>query len=126
MGKKITLGVGKIEKEYGVAVVAKPEVEEELKILMQHIRELNEAFGALCKKDDNKNKDGLPIDMYLIGNSPKGTYYLIVDKDGYRLGNTKHNSLCSAAQFLCGTDINGFSFWRTTDNKTIEEFLRGK
>lgn len=89
---------------------------------------------ALLKKQESSKpkviegettKDGVPINMCLVGISRKNDfpYILITKEDGYYIGNTKYNSLSAAAEAVSGCRRSGWTFWKTVDKQTLKEAL---
>lgn len=72
------------------------------------------------------NKDGIPIDINLIGSTKGDVFVLTVRTDAYYIGNTAYPSLSAAATAVRGTRVSGWVFWKLPDGRTAKEvFARG-
>lgn len=68
------------------------------------------------------NKDGIPINISLVGTSTKyGTRFLLVLEDGYALGGQRYDSLSAAAEAASGVRRSGWTYWKTVNDKTVKE-----
>lgn len=67
------------------------------------------------------NKDGIPIDINLIGSTKGDVYVLTVRTDAYYIGNTAYPSLSAAASAVRGTRVSGWTFWKLPDGRTAKE-----
>lgn len=139
MDKHVALGQA---PEAGVGMVMEhPEtVEGRLALLEQKLEAMTKAFLAarreLQKKEESEeqrplakagdyNKDGLPLNMCLIGTSKGLPYIMSIDGEGrYLVGNTVYGSLSAAAEGVSGVRRSGWTFWKLIDGRTIKEVYR--
>lgn len=123
MGKKIPLG----SSNSMCAVVAKPSsIEEEVTLLRHEVSRLRSIVDGDGNNGipviDKVNKDGLPIGISLVGGSMHvGMRILTVANDCYYIGETRHDSLSSAAEAASGVRRSGWTFWKLPDGRTIKE-----
>ena len=128
MTEKIPLG----KKRNSKVITAEPtSIEERMSALEMQVNQLAEAMNsianAITKKkyrdvDKNKNEDGIPIGISLIGESRKGGIQMMtVNSDGYYIGITKYDSLSAAAQDASGVRRSGWTYWKLMDGRTVKE-----
>lgn len=131
--KEVALGQAAIV-ESGVGTTAKPaSLEERVAILETKIDMILKMLAAngISERveemdlDDNKpadkNKDGIPIDLHLIGSTKGQVFLLSVRPEAYYIGNTPYRSLSAAATAVRGTRVSGWVFWRLPDGRTAKE-----
>jgi len=123
MGKKVPLG----NSNSSYAFMTTPStIEEEVELLKS---EVNRLKGLVDGSQNNgipsisrNNKDGIPIGISLVGGSMHvGMRILTVNGDGYYIGETKYESLSSAAGAASGVRLDEWTFWKLPDGRTIEE-----
>jgi len=124
--------------ESGVGVTAKPaSVEERINVLeskLDMILKMLTANGINERAeemdlDDNQpadvNKDGIPIDLNLIGAAKGQVFVLTVRPEAYYIGNTPYKSLSAAATAVRGSRVSGWVFWKLPDGRTAKEVFAG-
>ena len=129
MGQKIELG-----KAYsiGSGIVSKPKtLDEQIALLEKRIATLTRAFNAgisrqvgdINEDDMPVNKDGIPINISLIGQSMRGgIHVLTVTQNKYLIGTTgAYDSLSAAAEAASGIRRSGWTFWKLPNGKTVKE-----
>ncbi len=85
-------------------------------------KEKNEEIN---KTIDKKKADlTIPVDTILTGNTKGLSYFLQVRKDGFYVGETKHESLSAAAEVISGTRRSGWTFWKLPDGRTVKEVFK--
>jgi len=131
MGQKIELG-----KTCGVGtgiVSAPTTVKEQVTLLEERVASLTRIFNTissdLVKKTRHQdihnvytNKDGIPIDISLLGQSMRGGIHVLsVKQDKYYIGTSGYDSLSAAAEAASGIRRSGWVFWKTPDGRTVKE-----
>lgn len=137
MNKK-TVALGKAPVRSGTAKAIKPRsVEDRLSALenmLVSILEITKGNAQIADKPDNnlnayvgmpRNKDGLPLNISLIGSTKFGPRILYVSEDGYYLGNDLYTSLSAAAEAASGIiRKSGWVFWKLPDGKSIKSTFK--
>lgn len=131
MGRKIELGKA---HTVGTGVVSKPQtINERINLLERSMKSLTQAFNAVNSaivKDNRQqdiydgllNKDGIPVETSLLGQSIRGgTYVLSVKHNKYYIGTAEYDSLSAAAEAASGVRRSGWTFWRIPDGRTVKE-----
>jgi hypothetical protein len=85
------------------------------------IHERKEEFDLGEDEFPEINKDGIPIDINLIGSTKGEVYVLTVRTDAYYIGNTAYPSLSAAASAVRGSRVSGWVFWKLPDGRTAKE-----
>ena len=125
MGNKIELG-----NTHGVAtcIIAQPctveerldSLEKKMSLLVQTFRNNNK--NSFRSKNPHINKDGIPINTSLVGQSARGGLHVLsVKPDKYYIGTSGYDSLSSAAEASSGVRRSGWIFWKTLNGKTVKE-----
>lgn len=121
----IESGIGKTTKpaslEERVAIL-ESKLDMILKILT--VNGINERIEEVDLDDSQPaevNKDGIPIDLNLIGATKGQVFVLTVRPEAYFIGNTPYKSLSSAATAVRGTRVSGWVFWKLPDGRTAKE-----
>lgn len=135
MNKYIALGQA---DKNGVGVVENDPktVEGRIALLEEKLEAMTKAFLAArraLKKDTEENvdavgdhnKDGLPINICLIGTSRGVPYIMSIDAKGnYVVAGKVYNSPSAAAEDVSGVRRSGWTFWKLLDGRTIKEVYR--
>lgn len=133
MGNKIPLGT---QTQRGTALVTRPTTNEEiLSALQRQVQKLTASFYNNVYDDGTEeaqsvekmpdaalNMDGIPIGVNLVGVSTRGgACVLTVENDHYRIGDFRYDSLSAAAEAVSGVRRSGWSFWKTTDGRSVKD-----
>lgn len=127
MGNKIELGQA---HNVGTCVMVQPAtVEERLNSLEIKINMLARTFRTGNNRSrtpyhfkDSVNKDGIPVNTSLVGQSTRGGLHVLsVRPDKYYIGTSGYDSLSSAAEASSGVRRSGWTFWKTLNGKTVKE-----
>lgn len=70
------------------------------------------------------NKDGVPMDINLIGSAKGQVYVLTVRPDAYYIGHRPYKSLSAAALDVRGSRVSGWVFWKLPDGRTAKEVFQ--
>lgn len=135
MGKRLVpLGAALMKQEAVVPTTAT--IEERMHALEKRIAELTAMFNqvnmlrmkekraaeALQLDKTGLNKDGIPINISLRGQSSRyGVTFLLVLEDGYALGGTRYDSLSAAAEAASGVRRSGWTYWKAASGRTVKE-----
>jgi len=135
MSKRLVpLGAASCEAQAVVATEAT--MEERIYALEKRINELTSMFNQInmLKMKEKRvaqdlnldktglNKDGIPINISLVGHSTKfGTRFLLVLEDGYVFAGQKYDSLSAAAEAASGVRRSGWTYWKTANELTVKE-----
>lgn len=137
MDKK-TVALGKAPAKSGTAKAIKPRTVEDrlsaLENMLVSILEITNKNAPTVEKPDNnlnayvgmpRNRDGLPLNISLIGSTKFGPRILYVSEDGYYLGNDLYASLSAAAEAASGIiRKSGWVFWKLPDGKSIKDAFK--
>lgn len=136
--RKRDVALGAACKESGVGEEIKPtSLEERVEILEEKLdlivrmltaNGINERvetpeqnLDAAAEEEAEINKDGIPIDLNLIGSSKGQVYVLTVRPDAYYIGHKPYKSLSAAATDVRGSRVSGWVFWKLPDGRTAKE-----
>lgn len=133
--KKQALALGRSPAKAGVAKVIRPRsIEDRLTAIENMIAMLaNNISNTEDKPVRNlnaydglpMNKDGVPLNMSLIGHSKFGARILFVAEDAYYIGNEAYNSLSAAAEAASGiVRKSGWVYWKLPDGRSLKEALK--
>lgn len=135
MGKRLVPLGAAIQKQEAVAATDAT-LEQRIGVLEQRISQLTAMFNevnmlrmkekraaASLKLDQTGvNKDGIPINISLVGHSTKyGTKFLFVLEEGYSFCGQIYQSLSAAAEAASGVRRSGWAYWRTANDRTVKE-----
>lgn len=135
MGKRL-VPLGAASNEAQAVAATEATMEERIITLEKRINELTNMFNQInmlrvkekrAAKDLNLdktglNKDGLPINVSLVGHSTKyGTRFLLILEDGYAFAGQKYDSLSAAAEAASGVRRSGWTYWKTANDRTVKE-----
>jgi hypothetical protein len=128
MGQKIELGRA---HNVGTGIISEPKtLDEQIKLLKERVETLTKAFNAVNStiikegrnQDTSINKDGIPIDTSLIGESMRGGIHVLsVKPDKYYIGISGYESLSAAAEAASRVRRSGWTFWKMPNGKTVKE-----
>lgn len=121
-------GVGKTMKptslEERIAVL-ETKLDMVLKMLTANgIHERTEEVDLGDAVPADENRDGIPIDLNLIGATKGQVYVLTVRPEAYYIGHTPYKSLSAAATAVRGTRVSGWAFWKLPDGRTAKEVFQ--
>jgi hypothetical protein len=133
--KKQALALGKSPAKAGVVKVIRPRsVEDRLTAIENMIAMLAHNINNTedkSIKDLNaydglpRNKDGVPLNVSLIGHSKFGARILFVAEDAYYIGDEPYNSLSSAAEAASGiVRKSGWVYWKLPDGRSLKEAFK--
>lgn len=128
MGQKIELGKA---RSIGTGIISEPKtLDEQINMLEERITSLTKAFNSVIAEDNrqqNINKDGIPIDISLIGQSMRGGIHVLsVKPNKYHIGTSEYESLSAAAEAASGVRRSGWTFWKMPNGKTVKEVYGGQ
>ena len=133
--KKQALALGKAPTRSGVAKVIRPRsVEDRLTAIENMLAMLATNIASNEDKPVKNlnayeglpmNRDGIPLNMSLIGNSKFGARILFVAEDAYYLGDVPYNSLSAAAEAASGIiRKSGWVYWKLPNGRSLKEAFK--
>lgn len=135
---KKAAALGKASVKSGTAKAIRPRTVEDrlsaIENMLASIVEINSKNVLAADKPDTnlnayvgmpRNKDGIPLNISLLGSSKFGPRILYVSEDGYYLGNELYASLSAAAEAASGiVRKSGWVFWKLPNGKSIKETFK--
>jgi len=132
----VALGKAPTSEATGFGLAIKPKtIDERIAALESRIDMIAQSFLSVNRyvADKNRenlsaysdlNRDGVPLDINLLGITKGEPFVLTVKEDAYYLGITPYPSLSAAAQAVSGCRRSGWMFWKLPDGRTARDAFR--